>query len=92
MTNIEFDYGESTFRASGWYTPGDPGQVFGPPENCWKPYPAEFEFRTLEVEDAGTWIDARWALLTVLGDELERAACQAAEAQEQANDWRIDHE
>jgi len=30
--DVEFDY-----------TPGDPGQLYGPPENCWPPEPAEVE-------------------------------------------------
>ena len=30
--DVEFDY-----------TPGDPGQLYGPPEDCWPPEPAEVE-------------------------------------------------
>ena len=35
---IEFDY-----------TPGDPGNIYGPPERCWPPEPAEVEVTEVNV-------------------------------------------
>ena len=35
-------------EAKGYYTPGDPGRVFGPPEKCYPPEPAEVEVTSLK--------------------------------------------
>lgn len=70
---ITFEFQNNTFRATGTYTPGDPGQLFGPPEHCWEPYAPEYSFNTLEVWTGTDWVDALWVLDTELGDKIHDA-------------------
>ena len=91
-TYITFMWEGLTFHASGYFEPGDPGFIDGPPEDCWPPAPAMFEFDTLEVEDGATWLDARWLLQTSLIDDVERCAIATANVQELTEDWRIGRE
>lgn len=40
---IDRDDEEITLTVEGSYTPGDPGNTWGLPEDCWPPEPAEAE-------------------------------------------------
>lgn len=55
---------------------GDPGKTYGPPENCWPPESAEFEFDgPIKVYLPGDYvIEANWSDITEPNSEiLERA-------------------
>lgn len=86
-TTIEFSYEGVAFHATGYYLPGRPAQVSGPPEHCCPEEPPEWEFATLKAETApDAWVDAMWALETTLADDLVDAAIEAIES-ESVNDW-----
>ena len=86
-TTVEFTLQDVAFHATGYYLPGRPAQVYGPPENCYPEEPPEFDFCTLKAEvTAGVWVNAIWALETALYDDLIDAAIEAIEA-EAINDW-----
>lgn len=53
----------------GQFSPGDPGKVSGPPENCWPPEPAEAEVEQV-LKDGKPW-DGK------LTEEEEDAAVEA---------------
>lgn len=86
---IKFTFQDVPFHATGYYLPGDPGQVFGPPEHCWEPYPAEFSFHALHVKTANGLVDALWILDTSLGDAVHAAAVAVAE--EILSKWEEEH-
>lgn len=86
-TTIEFTFQDVAFRATGYYLPGRPAQVSGPPEHCYPEEPPEFDFATLKAETSpGKWVDAMWALETTLYDDLIDAAIEAIES-ESIEDW-----
>lgn len=81
-TTIEFTFQDVAFHATGYYLPGRPAQVYGPPENCYPEEPAEFYFATLKAETTpGVWVNAIWALDTALVYDLTAAAIEAIEGQ-----------
>ena len=43
FTDEPFEMHGTTVLVSGTYYPGDPGRLFGPPERCYPPEPAEIE-------------------------------------------------
>lgn len=86
-TTIEFTFQGIAFHATGYYLPGRPAQVYGPPENCYPEEPAEWEFATLKAEvTPGVWVNAIWVLDTSLADDLTDAAIEAIES-ESVDDW-----
>lgn len=86
-TTVEFTCQDVAFHATGYYLPGRPAQVYGPPENCYPEEPPEFEFATLKAEvTPGAWVNAIWALETALYDDLIDAAIEAIES-ESIEDW-----
>ena len=44
------DLGEQEFLVGYTYAPGDPGQVSGPPENCYPPEGLEIELISLRLD------------------------------------------
>lgn len=86
-TTVEFTFQGVAFHATGYYLPGRPAQIYGPPEHCYPEEPAEWEFHTLKAETApDKWADAMWALETTLADDLTDAAIEAIES-ESVDDW-----
>lgn len=86
-TTVEFTLQGVAFYATGYYLPGRPAQVYGPPENCYPEEPPEFDFCTLKAEvTPGVWVNAIWALDTALADDLTDAAIEAIES-ELVDDW-----
>lgn len=86
-TSMEFTFQGVAFHATGYYLPGRPAQIYGPPEHCHPEEPAEWEFHTLKAEVApDKWADAMWALETTLADDLVDAAIEAIES-ESVDDW-----
>lgn len=62
----------------GEFTPGDPGKVSGPPENCYPPEPSEIEITKLELHG----VDVLCLLETDYRDDIcELALKDAEEAQ-----------
>ena len=91
-TTIEFTFQGVAFHATGYYVPGCPAQISGPPEHCYPEEPAEFSVETLKAETApGRWVEAGWALDTSLHAGLIDAAIEAIEA-ESVDDWYGGHE
>jgi hypothetical protein len=43
---------DDEYEVEGTYTPGDPGQTSGPPENCWPPEDSEFEIDSIKIDGA----------------------------------------
>jgi hypothetical protein len=67
--HVEREEVEIELRIEGRYHPGDPGQTFGPPENCYPSEPAEAEVEAL-------WMGGHpWA--GTLTDEEEEAVIEA---------------
>lgn len=74
----------------GWYSPGDPGKLYGPPEDCYPPEPADFEADSIVLED-GTIV----AFDDLTESEQEDVRCAADEAYgeyAQADDERYEPE
>jgi hypothetical protein len=63
-------------EATGYYTPGDPGRLSGPPEKCYPPEASEFEFHTLTCEGK----DAMFLLDSTMDDDIHMAAIEAYES------------
>lgn len=66
-------------------TPGDPGQLYGPPENCWQGWPPEFEARSYKLTgEAGIVLyDGKdhKVVEALIGEEvLDKATDKAIEA------------
>jgi hypothetical protein len=86
-TTVQFELQDVAFYATGYYLPGRPAQVSGPPEHCYPEEPPEFDFCTLKaLVTPGVWVNAIWALETSLYDDLIDAAIEAIEA-ESVDDW-----
>lgn len=48
--DVTFTFIGMDMRAKGAYTPGDPGRLSGPPENCYPPDPAEVDVTELTCD------------------------------------------
>ena len=73
---VNFTWAGLDLTAEVNYTPGDPGRVVGPPENCYPPEAPEIEFISL---DYGAY-DAMWLLDSPrLCEQLETAALEKLE-------------
>lgn len=83
---VSFTWAGLDLTAEVNYTPGDPGQVTGPPEKCYPPEASEIEFVALDCgQDT-----AMFLLNSTHSDDIENAALTALE--EQLSDDRPDYE
>lgn len=64
-------------KATGIYTPGDPGRLSGPPEHCYPPEPAEAEVETLEYFGEDKQYDMKPLLDSDVGEEILDKICEA---------------
>jgi len=44
-------YGECLVSVEGFYSPGDPGNLHGSPENCWPSEPPEVEVGDIQIKE-----------------------------------------
>jgi hypothetical protein len=57
-------------KATGIYTPGDPGRLSGPPEKCYPPEPAEAEVHSLTYCGEDKQFDMKPLLDSDVGEEI----------------------
>jgi hypothetical protein len=48
---VQVRWADLLLDAEGFYTPGDPGRLSGPPEKCYPPEPSEIEITKLSCEE-----------------------------------------
>ena len=67
---------DAEYRVSGTYTPPDPGQTSGPPENCWPPEDDSFEIAEIIPVDSSVDVTPLQGHIAQHLDELalEKAA------------------
>jgi hypothetical protein len=91
MQNLIQDlvYSGVTLRCEIDYSPGDPGNTSGPPENCHPREPEEFELTTLLIQMPNKqWLDITALVIeeVISGEHIEdlaRAALETAGAFDQ---------
>lgn len=83
-TEVELDGVNVEVTVVYGYTPGTPGRVTGPPENCYPPEGPEADFHSIYVTDDPTKTDIQSRLSEAVLDDLSQRA--AEEGDEAARD------
>lgn len=76
--SITFNWRGLECEAKGFYTPGDPGRLSGPPEKCYPAEPAEFEIHELTCNGFNLLI----LLESTLDEEINEAILESFEEPE----------